>query len=139
MRLHGWRQVLYLYHQDCASERSEVLLYSSKDPLGLPNWEVPCYCCSSNGDSCGFWPWMTLISCIIGRLHGSHICMQQKFTRQILWHTKKKNYIYNKNDIKITYANKKNYKRGDLPISPRSSLGDTGISGSLEKSIPAYG
>jgi hypothetical protein len=34
---------------------------------------------------------------------------------------------------------KKNYKGGDLPISPRSSPGGTGISGSLEKSIPAYG
>jgi hypothetical protein len=33
---------------------------------------------------------------------------------------------------------KKNYKGGDLPISPRSLPGGMGISGSLEKSIPAY-
>jgi hypothetical protein len=38
-----------------------------------------------------------------------------------------KNYIYNK----------KNYKGGDLPISPHSSPGGTGISGSLKKSISA--
>jgi hypothetical protein len=34
---------------------------------------------------------------------------------------------------------KKNYEGGDLPISPRSSPGGMGISGSLEKSIPRYG
>jgi hypothetical protein len=34
---------------------------------------------------------------------------------------------------------KKNSTGGDLPISPRSSPGGTGIAGSLEKSIPAYG
>jgi hypothetical protein len=34
--------------------------------------------------------------------------MQQIFTRQIHWHTK--NDIYHKNDIKITYANKKTTK-----------------------------
>jgi hypothetical protein len=51
-----------------------------------------------------------------------------------------KNMIYIQKDIKITYANKKkNSTKGDLPISPRASPGGTGISGSLEKSIPAYG
>ena len=34
---------------------------------------------------------------------------------------------------------KKKYTSGYLPISPRPSPGGTGISGSLEKSIPAYG
>jgi hypothetical protein len=51
---------------------------------------------------------------------------------------KKTCHIYQK-DIKITYANKKNCTGGDLPISPRSSPGGTGIARSLEKSIPAYG
>jgi hypothetical protein len=49
--------------------------------------------------------------------------------------------IYNKNNIKITYVTqkKKNQQNNDvnLPISPHSSPGGTGISGSLEKSIPA--
>jgi hypothetical protein len=49
-----------------------------------------------------------------------------------------KHDIYQK-DIKITYENKKNCTGGDLPISPRSSPGGTGIDGSLEKSIPTYG
>jgi hypothetical protein len=34
---------------------------------------------------------------------------------------------------------KKTYTGGDLPISPHSSPGGTGIAGSLENSIPAYG
>jgi hypothetical protein len=51
----------------------------------------------------------------------------------------RKNMIYIQKDIKITYTNKKNSIGGDLPISPCSSPGGTGISGSLEKSIPAYG
>jgi hypothetical protein len=49
--------------------------------------------------------------------------------------------IYIKNNIKITYVSqkKKTKKKNDanLPISPLSSPGGTGISGSLEKSIPA--
>ena len=115
MRLHGWRQVLYLCHRDCASECSEVPLNSSKDPLSLPDWEVPYYYWSPGG-SCGFWPRTMPILCIIDRSHGSHICMQQTYTRQILWHTK--NDIYNKNDIKITYANKKKLQRWRLTHLP---------------------
>jgi hypothetical protein len=138
MRLHGWQKVLYLCHQDCASECSEVPLNSSKDPLSLPGWEVPYYCYSLGGGSYDFWPRKMLIPCIIGRSHGSHICMQQTYARQIRWHTK--NDIYNKNDIKKNYiCKKKNYKGGDLPISLHTSPGGTGILGSLEKSIPAYG
>jgi hypothetical protein len=114
MRLHGWQQVLYLFHRDYASECSEVPLNSSKDPLSLPGWEVPYYCCSPGDSSCGFWPWMTPILCIISRSHGSHIYMQQMYTRQILWY-KKKIDIYNKNDIKITYANKKTTKVETYP------------------------
>jgi hypothetical protein len=47
--------------------------------------------------------------------------------------------IYISKYIKITYAKNKNCTGGDLPISPRTSPGGTGIDGSLEKSIPAYG
>jgi hypothetical protein len=136
MRLHGWRQVLNLCHRDCASECSKVPLNSSKYPLSLPGWEFSCYCWSPGSGGCGPWPRMMPVPCIIDRSHWSHICMQQTYIRQILWHIKKM-MIYNKNDIKITYTTKKNYKGGDLPISPRSSPGGTGISGSLEKSIPA--
>ena len=105
MRLHRWWKVLNLYHRDCASERSKVPLNSPEDSLGLSCWEVPYYCCSPSGGIRGFRSWVMPISCIVGRSHGSHICMQQMFTCQILWHTK--NDIYNKNDIKMTYANKK--------------------------------
>jgi hypothetical protein len=117
MRLHGWCQVLYLCHWDCASEWSEVLLNSSKDPLSLPGWEVPCYYWSPDGNNCNFWPRTMLVPCIISRSHGSHICMQQTYTRQILWHIKK-NDIYNKNDIKITYTNKKKLQRWRLTHLP---------------------
>ena len=137
MRLHGWWQVLYLCHWDCVSEHNKVPLNSLKDPLSLSCWEVPCYCCSSSGGSCDFWSWATPVSCIIGRSHGSHIYMQQMVTRQILWHTKKMIYIIKRHKNYI--CKQKNYKGGDLPISPRSSPGGTGILGSLEKSIPAYG
>jgi hypothetical protein len=45
--------------------------------------------------------------------------------------------IYNKNNINITYVYQKEMNDENLPISPRSSPGGTGISGSLEKSILA--
>jgi hypothetical protein len=93
MSLHGWWQVLYLCHQDYVSEHSEVLLNLSKDPLSLSGWKVPCYYCSPSGGSHGLWPWMTPIPCIVGRSHGSHICIQYTFTHQLLWHTKKMIYI----------------------------------------------
>jgi hypothetical protein len=64
---------------------------------------------------------------------------QQEVHPSKLCYPKKKNMIYIEKDIKITYTNKKHSIGGDLPISPRSSPGGTGISGSLEKSIPAYG
>jgi hypothetical protein len=136
MRLHGWRQVLYLCHRDCASERSEVPLNSSKDPLGLSGWKVPCYCCSPSGGSRGLWPWTTPVPCIVGRSHGSHICIQQTYPSNTLAYKK---MIYITKRHKNYICKQKNYKGGDLPISPRSSPGGTGISGSLEKSIPAYG
>jgi hypothetical protein len=117
MRLHGWHQVLYLCHRDCASECSKVPLNSSKYPLSLPGWEVPCYCWSPGSGSYGFWPRTTPVPCIIGRSHRSHICMQQTYIRQILWHIKK-NDIYNKNDIKITYTKKKKLQRWRLTHLP---------------------
>jgi hypothetical protein len=91
--------------------------------------------------SCGLWPWTTPVPHKVGRPHRSHICMQHKgHPSETL--SSKKHDIYLK-DIKITYTNKKKKKKnstgGDLPISPRASPGGTGISGSLEKSIPAYG
>jgi hypothetical protein len=100
MRLHGWQQVLYLCHQDYASERSEVSLNSSKDPLSLSDWKVPCYCCSPNGGSHGLWSWTTPVPCIVGRSDGSHICIQQMYSsntlayKKMIYITKRhKNYI----------------------------------------------
>jgi hypothetical protein len=51
--------------------------------------------------------------------------------------TKRKKIIYITKQHKNYIYNKKYYKGGDLPISPRSSPGRTDISGSLEKSILA--
>jgi hypothetical protein len=50
-----------------------------------------------------------------------------------------KNMIYISKRHKNNICKQKNSNKGDLPISPRASPGGTGISGSLEKSIPAYG
>jgi hypothetical protein len=79
MRLYGGWQILYLCHRDCASEHNKVPLNSPQDPLGLSYWEVPGYCCSHSDSNHGFWPWGTPVSCIIGRSHGSHICMHINF------------------------------------------------------------
>jgi hypothetical protein len=80
-------------------------------------------------DSCGFWLRTTPVPCIIDRSHGPTSACNKHLP--IKYTGIQKNDIYHKNDIKITYANKKNYKGGDLPISPRSSPGGMGISGSL--------
>jgi hypothetical protein len=100
MRLHGWWQVLYLCHRDCASERSEVTLNSSRDPLSLSSWKVPCYCRSPRGDNHGLWPWTMPVLCIVGRSHRSHICIQQTYPsnnlayRKMIYITKRhQNYI----------------------------------------------
>jgi hypothetical protein len=71
----GW-QVLYLYHGNCASERSEVSLNPPQNPLGLSCWEVPFHRCSPGDWSCGLGPWATPVSCIIGKSHESHIFTQ---------------------------------------------------------------
>jgi hypothetical protein len=76
MSLQGGRKVLYLCHGNCASEHSKFPLNSPKNPLNLSCWEVPCHCYSPDDGSCGLWPWVTLVPCIIDRSHGSHICMQ---------------------------------------------------------------
>jgi hypothetical protein len=137
MSLHGGWQVLYLYHGNCASKISKVSLNPPKSPLGLSFWEVPCYCCSPGGGSCGLWLWAAPVPCKIGRSHGSHICMQHKVhpSKNLLY----KNMIYISKRHKNYICKQKNYTGRDLAISPRSSLGGTGIAGSLEKSIPAYG
>jgi hypothetical protein len=139
MSLHGGRQVLYLYHGNYASELSEVPLNPPKSPLSLSCWEVPGYCYSPGGGGCGLWPWAVPVLCKIGRSHGSHICTQHNVhpSKTLL---SKKNMIYiSKRHKNYICKQKKNCTGGDLPISPRSSPGGTGIAGSLEKSIPAYG
>jgi hypothetical protein len=88
MSLQGGRQVLYLCHGNCVSERSKFPLNLPQDSLSLSCWEVPRYCFSSNGGSCGFWLWVAPVLCIVGRSHGSHIFMQRTFTHQKLWFTK---------------------------------------------------
>jgi hypothetical protein len=131
------RKVLYLCHGNCASERSEVPLNPPKNPLGLPCWEVPCHCCSPDGGSYGLWPWAAPVPCIIGRSHGSHICTQYNIhpSKTLLY----KNMIYISKRHKNYICKQKNCTGGDLPISPHTSPRGTGIAGSLEKSIPAYG
>jgi hypothetical protein len=138
MSLHGGWKVLYLYHGNCASELSEVPLNPPKSPLSLSCWEVPCYYCSPGDGSCGLWLWATPVPCKIDRPHGSHICMQHNIlpSKTLLF----KNMIYiSKRHKNYICKQKKNCTGGDLPISPCSSPGGTGIAGSLEKSIPAYG
>jgi hypothetical protein len=137
MSLHGGRQVLYLYHGNCASELSKVSLNPPKSPLSLSYWEVPCYCFSPGGDSCGLWQWVVPVPCKIDRSHRSHICMQHKVhpSKTLLY----KNMIYISKRHKNHICKQKKCTGGDLPISPRSSPGGTGIAGSLEKSIPVYG
>jgi hypothetical protein len=137
MSLHGGRQVLYLYHGNCAGELSEVSLNPPKSPLSLSYWRVPYYCCSPGDDSCSLWPWAAPIPCKIGRPHGSHICTQHNVhpSKTLL----PKNMIYISKRHKNYICKQKNCTGRDLPISPRTSLGGTGIVGSLEKSIPAYG
>jgi hypothetical protein len=61
--------------------------------------------------------------------HPSKLCYQKKKKHDIYLRKRHKNYIYKQ----------KNSIGGDLPISPRSSPGGTSITGSLEKSILAYG
>jgi hypothetical protein len=106
MILHGGWKVLYLCHGNYASELSEVPLNPPKGPLDLSCWEVPCYCYSPGGSSCGLWTWAAPVPCIIGRSHGSHICTQHNDhpSKTLLY--KNMIYIYQK-DIKITYTNKK--------------------------------
>jgi hypothetical protein len=108
MSLHRGQQVLYLCHGNCASERSKVPLNPPKNPLGLLCWEVPCYCCSSGGGSCGLWPWAAPVPCKIGRPHGSHICKQHKVHPS-------ETLLSKKHDI---YANKKKQYRWRLTHLP---------------------
>jgi hypothetical protein len=82
-----------------------------------PDWEFSCYYWSPGRSDCGPWPRMMHVPCIIDRSHWSHICMQQTYIRQILWHIKKM-MIYNKNDIKITYTTKKKLQRWRLTHLP---------------------
>jgi hypothetical protein len=99
--LHGGWQVLYLCHGNCASEFSEVPLNLPNSPLGLSCWEVPCYSFPPGGGSCGLWSWAVPVPCIIGRLHGSHICTQHNvhpsktlLYRNMIYISKRhKNYI----------------------------------------------
>jgi hypothetical protein len=88
MSLQRGRQVLYLFHGNCASERSKVPLNLPKNPLSLSYWEVPCYCYSPGGSSYGLWPWAVPVPCIIGRSHGSHICTQHNVHPSKLCYTK---------------------------------------------------
>jgi hypothetical protein len=116
MRLHGWRQVLYLCHRDCASECSEVPLNSSKDPLSLPGWEVPCYCWSprrqlrllAEDDACSVHNRQVAR---VPHLHATNVYPSNTLAY-------KKNDIYNKNDIKITYTKKKKLQRWRLTHLP---------------------
>jgi hypothetical protein len=137
MSLHGGWQVLYLYHRNGVGELSKVSLNPPKSPLNLSCWRVPGYCCSPSSGSCGLWPWTAPVLCKAGRPHRSHICMQHNgHPSETLLSQKHDIYIKrHKNYI----CKQKNSTGGDLPISPRSSPGGTGIAGSLEKSIPAYG
>ena len=137
MSLHGGWQVLYLYHWNGVGELNKVSLNPPKSPLSLSCWRVPGYCCSPGGDSCGLWPWTAPIPRKVSRPHRSHICMQHKVhpSKTLL---SKKHDIYLKRH-KNYICKQKNCTSGDLPISPRSSPGGTGIAGSLEKSIPTYG
>jgi hypothetical protein len=109
MSLHRGQQVLYLCHGNCASERSEVLLNPPKNPLDLPYWEVPCYCCSPGGGSCGLWPWAAPVPCKIGRSHGSHICTQHNVHPSKTLLSKKTIYIYQTKKLHI--QTKKLYRR----------------------------
>ena len=109
MSLHRGRQVLYLCHGNCASERSEVPLNLPKNPLCLSCWEVPYHCCSPGSGSCSLWPWAVPVPCKIGRSHGSHICTQHNvhpsktllYKNMIYISKRHKNYICKQKTVQV--------------------------------------